>query len=81
MKIKRMTATFGRLQNETLELGDGLNLIQAPNEAGKSTWSAFLRAMLYGIPTKERDRQGFIAEKNRYQPWNCLLYTSDAADE
>ena len=70
MKIKRMTATFGRLQNETLELGEGLNLIQAPNEAGKSTWSAFIRAMLYGIPTKERDRQGFIAEKNRYQPWN-----------
>ena len=70
MKIKRMTATFGRLQNETLELEDGLNLIEAPNEAGKSTWSAFLRAMFYGIPTKERDKQGFIAEKNRYQPWS-----------
>ncbi len=70
MIVKRMKATFGRLQNETLELGEGLNLIEAPNEGGKSTWSAFLRAMLYGIPTKERDRQGFIAEKNRYQPWS-----------
>lgn len=70
MKIIRMTATFGRLQNETLELGDGLNIIQAPNESGKSTWSAFIRAMLYGIPTKERDKQGSIAEKNRYQPWS-----------
>lgn len=25
--------------------------------------------MLYGINTKERDRQGYLAEKNRYQPW------------
>ena len=70
MIVKRMKATFGRLQNETLELGEGLNLIEAPNEGGKSTWSAFLRSMLYGIPTKERDKQGFIAEKNRYQPWS-----------
>ena len=70
MIVKRMKATFGRLQNETLELGEGLNLIEAPNEGGKSTWSAFLRSMLYGIPTTERDKQGFIAEKNRYQPWS-----------
>ena len=70
MIVTRMKATFGRLQNDTLELGKGLNLIEAPNEWGKSTWSAFFRAMLYGIPTKERDRQGFIAEKNRYQPWS-----------
>ena len=26
--------------------------------------------MLYGINTKERDRQGYLAEKNRYQPWS-----------
>ena len=50
--------------------GEGLNVIEAPNEGGKSTWSAFLRAMLYGINTKERDRQGYLAEKNRYQPWS-----------
>ena len=70
MKIKRMRATFGALQNGELVLEDGLNIIQAPNEGGKSTWSAFLRAMLYGINTKERDKQGRIAEKNRYQPWS-----------
>ncbi|SBV91894.1 LPXTG-motif cell wall anchor domain protein [uncultured Eubacteriales bacterium] len=69
MKIKSMTASFGKLRNARLELTPGLNLIQAPNEGGKSTWCAFIRAMLYGIPTRERDRQGYIAEKNRYQPW------------
>lgn len=70
MKIKELRACFGVLNNKTLKLGDGLNIIQAPNEGGKSTWSAFLRAMLYGINTKERDKQGYIAEKNRYQPWS-----------
>ncbi|MCI8478929.1 MAG: AAA family ATPase [Oscillospiraceae bacterium] len=72
MIIKQMAASFGRLQNASLTLEEGFNLIEAPNEAGKSTWSAFLRAMFYGIPTKERDRQGFLAEKNRYQPWSGL---------
>ena len=70
MKIKSMTATFGKLDHAHLEPGAGLNLIHAPNEGGKSTWSAFLRAMFYGINTKERDKQGYIAEKNRYQPWS-----------
>lgn len=69
MKIRKLTATFGKLRQQTLELKGGLNIIEAPNEAGKSTWAAFLRAMLYGIDTKERDKKGVIAEKNRYQPW------------
>lgn len=68
--IRRMNATFGRLQGQSLELREGLNIIQAPNETGKSTWCAFLTAMLYGINSRERDRAGFIAEKNRYAPWN-----------
>ena len=70
MKIKRMRATFGGLGHRELTLKDGLNIITAPNEGGKSTWSAFLRAMFYGINTKERDKQNYIAEKNRYQPWS-----------
>ena len=70
MKIKRMTACFGRLSGESLELAPGFNLIQAPNEGGKSTWAAFLKAMLYGIDTRERDKKGYLADKNRYQPWS-----------
>ena len=37
-----MTATFGKLQTQTLTLEPGLNLLQMPNETGKSTWCAFL---------------------------------------
>ena len=70
MKIKSMTATFGRLDRARLEPGPGLTLIHAPNEGGKSTWAAFWRAMLYGIDTGDRDKKGYLADKNRYQPWS-----------
>ena len=70
MKIKEMTATFGCLERATLRPGEGLTLIEAPNESGKSTWTAFLRAMFYGFPARDRDKAGYLAEKNRYQPWS-----------
>lgn len=70
MKIHRLSAVFGRLQGETLVLTDGLNILQAPNESGKSTWCALLTAMLYGVSSRERDRAGVLAEKNRYAPWD-----------
>ena len=70
MNILQMTATFGKLDRATLTPGPGLTLIEAPNEGGKSTWVAFLRAMFYGVSTRERDKAGFLAEKNRYQPWS-----------
>ena len=64
-----MSAVFGRLQNQSLELKDGLNIIEAPNETGKSTWCAFLLSMLYGINSREREKAGFIPDKTRYAPW------------
>ncbi len=70
MKIYSMTATFGKLANETLTLKPGLNVIHAPNEWGKSTWCAFLVAMLYGIDTGERSKKGSLADKERYAPWS-----------
>ena len=57
-----MTATFGKLEHETLTLRPGLNIIEAPNEWGKSTWCAFLIAMLYGIDTRERTTATTLAE-------------------
>jgi len=70
MKIYSMTATFGKLEHETMTLKPGLNLIEAPNEWGKSTWCAFLVAMLYGIDTRERTKLGSLADKERYAPWS-----------
>jgi uncharacterized protein YhaN len=65
-----MTATFGKLEHQTLTLEPGLNVIHAPNEWGKSTWCAFLLNMLYGIDTKERTTQTALADKDRYAPWS-----------
>lgn len=67
MQIHRLAATFGRLENDTLDLGPGLTIIEAPNEGGKSTWTAFLRVMLYGLNTRDRSPQ---ADKRRYLPWS-----------
>ena len=70
MKILSMTATFGKLDGETLELKPDLNIHAAPNEWGKSTWCAFLSAMLYGIDTRERTTKEQLADKERYLPWS-----------
>ena len=70
MKLLRMTATFGRLEQETLTLTEGLNVLQLPNEAGKSTWAEFLLAMLYGVDTSEREKTGVLPVKTKYQPWS-----------
>lgn len=66
MQIREMNATFGKLKNATLTLESGLNCIYAPNESGKSTWSHFLRVMLYGINTRDRNP---LADKHRFAPW------------
>lgn len=70
MKINKVTASFGKLQNETLRFHEGLNIIYAPNESGKSTWCAFIRAMLYGVDSSERSRAGYLPDKLKYVPWS-----------
>lgn len=70
MQIHKMRATFGKLEQAELCLQPGLNVIYAPNESGKSTWTAFLRNMLYGLSTRDR---GELADKNRYAPWSGSL--------
>ncbi len=70
MKIYSMTATFGKLEHETLTLKPGLNVIEAPNEWGKSTWCAFLVNMLYGLDTRAKTTKNLLADKDRYAPWS-----------
>ena len=79
MEIQEMRATFGKLQDDTLALRPGLNCIYAPNESGKSTWSHFLRIMLYGLSTRDR---GALADKNRFAPWSgaAMRGQMDVAD-
>lgn len=70
MRIYTMTATFGKLEHETLTLNPGLNIIEAPNEWGKSTWCAFLVTMLYGLDTRAKTTKTTLADKERFAPWS-----------
>ncbi len=70
MRILSMTATFGKLEHDTLTLNPGLNVISAPNEWGKSTWCAFLCAMLYGLDTRAKSTKTALADKEHYRPWS-----------
>ena len=71
MIIYSMTATFGKLEHETLTFQPGLNVIERPNEWGKSTWCAFLINMLYGIDNSERvSQKNGLPDKERYRPWS-----------
>ena len=67
MQFRRLDATFGKLERRSLAFSPGLNIVESPNESGKSTLAAFLRAMLYGLSTRDR---GTLADKNRYLPWS-----------
>lgn len=71
MIILKMRASFGTLNGE-LNLCEGMNLLCLPNESGKSTWSAFLLAMLYGVDTSEKASAAnhYLPFKERYKPWD-----------
>ena len=70
MKILKLSASFGNLQNAELTLEDGLNIVTAPNESGKSTWAAFLTAMLYGMDSSARATKTSLPAKAKYKPWS-----------
>jgi len=70
MIIKKMKASFGCLEKAEMELHEGLNVITAANESGKSTWCAFIRAMLYGVDSSQREKGGVKPDKVKYAPWS-----------
>lgn len=81
MKLEKIIINgYGKINDLKVDFTDGLNIVFGPNESGKSTLQAFIKAMLYG--QKKGKTDGFI-EKDRYRPWNggpyggFLEYTLD----
>lgn len=68
MQLVSLEGTFGVLDGAKIEFSPEFSFFYLPNEAGKSTWTAFLRVMLYGLSTSARDSKSALADKNRYQP-------------
>ena len=45
---------FGRFHQQTIRISERVTVFYGPNEAGKSTLLAFVRAILFGFPTRGR---------------------------
>ena len=66
---KLLIGQFGQLKEKEIRLNPFINVLYGKNESGKTTFSRFLKAMLYGFaPSRKTD----VAEneKARYTPWN-----------
>ena len=62
---------YGKLNNIELKFQSGCNMVFGPNEAGKSTIQAFIKALFYG---QRKGKIGGITEKERFSPWSGGLY-------
>ncbi len=60
--------SFGGLTDTTLEFTDKVNVIEGPNEAGKSTIAAFIKYMLFGFGARE-DEKGVVSERRKRINW------------
>lgn len=60
---------FGKLKNTVVDCFDGINLLEAPNESGKTTLAAFVKFVFYGFAgVKVHSVIG--NEKKLFTPWD-----------
>ncbi|KHF37423.1 hypothetical protein CM49_00442 [Paenibacillus sp. P1XP2] len=60
MHIERLQIQgFGRIRDRDIRLSAPITVLAGPNEAGKSTILHFVRAMLYGIPSRSYPGERF----------------------
>ncbi len=68
MKINNIKINgFGKLENNEINLSDGINLIYGNNEAGKTTLLKFISSMFYGV-SKNKNKKEF-SDLERYKAW------------
>lgn len=71
--IKAHVINFGKLHNFDFDFKSGLNSVIYENGWGKTTFSVFLKAMLYGMEwktTKDIEK----SERKKYEPWQGGIY-------
>jgi uncharacterized protein YhaN len=57
---------FGKLRDRRFAFDGAMTLVFGPNEAGKSTLLAFLRAMLFGLPSRSAAADRYAPEEGAY---------------
>ncbi|MBQ8696939.1 MAG: AAA family ATPase, partial [Clostridia bacterium] len=68
MYIKELyIGTFGALKDRRFSFTDGVNLIEGPNESGKSTLCAFIKFIFFGLPARAK---GAMSDRKRYLPFD-----------
>ena len=62
---------FGKMHNLNCSLKSGMNVLNAPNGWGKTTFAVFVRAMFYGMADSSDDVT-FQADdiRKKYRPWD-----------
>jgi len=59
--------SFGSIDEKSLELEKGLNVIEGKNESGKSTLCMFIKFMLYGLSGRSGEDE--LSERAKYISW------------
>ena len=72
MRIERVTAlAFGPFDGQSLDLAAGMSVIGGPNESGKSSWHAALRAAICGVRRgRGANTKADAAFEERHRPWD-----------
>ena len=64
---------FGKFEDHTMSFHPGINIVYGPNESGKTTLHAFIRAMFFGF-AGQRSRAGRLSEYELRKPWIAPAY-------
>ncbi len=72
---------FGKYQDFTLKLEQGVNLVHGPNESGKSTLHSFINGMFYGFIKPYTKRTLYSQDHQRLLPWSGSSYSGSIVFE
>lgn len=71
--IKCYITGFGRLKDFSYEFDSNINNIIEDNGWGKTTFSAFIKAMFYGLIYSPNLKSKFL-DRNHYMPWDKGIF-------
>ena len=74
MNIKKLQINgFGNIENKSIELNDGINLIYGVNESGKSTIASFIKSIFYGVNRNKAGNE--FSEFELRKPWKDIDFS------